>query len=216
MVVMVFLCVSLGSSTVQLHDSLGRRRACACSGAGFSIQNGDRAWGSVITKIRDLLCVFLWIKVLKAKTIHKEIFPVYSGKCLSRKVVHSWVKKFFQGRSKVADNVRAGRPVEIATETTVQLVGELIRADRSITIDSVATALGYSPGLAYNIMHDRLKFRKVCARWVPRELKDPEKMNRMDLPLQHLLWYADEAEVTSRLNRIVSGNKLWVRHYQLE
>jgi hypothetical protein len=25
-----FLCASLGSSTVQLHDSLGSRRACAC------------------------------------------------------------------------------------------------------------------------------------------------------------------------------------------
>jgi hypothetical protein len=36
-----FLCVSLGSSTVQLHDSLGIRRACACSEAGFSSQNGD-------------------------------------------------------------------------------------------------------------------------------------------------------------------------------
>jgi hypothetical protein len=35
--------VSLGSSTVQLHGSLGSRRAC--SEAGFSSQNGDRAWG---------------------------------------------------------------------------------------------------------------------------------------------------------------------------
>jgi hypothetical protein len=39
-----FLCVSLGSSTIHLHDSLGRRRACACSEAGFSSQNGDHAW----------------------------------------------------------------------------------------------------------------------------------------------------------------------------
>jgi hypothetical protein len=38
-----FLCVSLGSSTVQLHDSLGSRRGCACSEAGFSSQYGDRA-----------------------------------------------------------------------------------------------------------------------------------------------------------------------------
>jgi hypothetical protein len=39
-----FLCVSLGSSsTVQLHDSLGSRRACACSEAGFGSQNGDHA-----------------------------------------------------------------------------------------------------------------------------------------------------------------------------
>jgi hypothetical protein len=38
-----FLCVSLGSSTVQLHDSLGSRSAYARSEVGFSCQNGDRA-----------------------------------------------------------------------------------------------------------------------------------------------------------------------------
>jgi hypothetical protein len=38
-----FLCLSLGSSTVQLHDSLGSRRACAYSEAGFGSQNADRA-----------------------------------------------------------------------------------------------------------------------------------------------------------------------------
>jgi hypothetical protein len=38
-----FLCVSLGSSTVQLHDSLGSRSVYACSEAGFISQNGDRA-----------------------------------------------------------------------------------------------------------------------------------------------------------------------------
>jgi hypothetical protein len=34
--VTLFLCVSLGSSTVQLHDSLGSKRSCACSDASFS------------------------------------------------------------------------------------------------------------------------------------------------------------------------------------
>jgi hypothetical protein len=33
-----------------------------------------------------------------------KIFPVYGGKCLSRKPVHNWVEKFSQGRSKVADD----------------------------------------------------------------------------------------------------------------
>jgi hypothetical protein len=28
---------------------------------------------------------------LDAKYMHIEIFPVYGGKCLSRKAVHSWV-----------------------------------------------------------------------------------------------------------------------------
>jgi hypothetical protein len=37
-----FLCVSPGSSTAQFYDRLGSRRACSCSEAGFSSQNGDR------------------------------------------------------------------------------------------------------------------------------------------------------------------------------
>jgi transposase len=128
-----------------------------------------------------------------AKDIHKEIFPVYGGKCLSHKAVHNWLQKFSQERSKVADDARQGCPVEIATEATVQCVEELIRADRRITIDSVATALVSTHGLAYSIMHDRLKFRKMCTRWVPKKLKNPKKkIIQMDLSLQLLLWYADE------------------------
>jgi hypothetical protein len=49
--------------------------------------------------------------------IHKEMFPVYGGKCLLRKAVHNWVEKFSLGRSKVADDARPG--VEVA-KTTVK------------------------------------------------------------------------------------------------
>jgi hypothetical protein len=46
-----------------------------------------------VPKSRVLLRVILWVKGLNAKDIHKEMFPVYCGKCLSRKAVHNWVKK---------------------------------------------------------------------------------------------------------------------------
>jgi hypothetical protein len=68
---------------------------------------------------------FLWAKG-HAKDIHKQIFSVYGGKCLSRKAVHNFVEKFPQGRSKVADVARPGRPVKTATEATLQQVEELI------------------------------------------------------------------------------------------
>jgi hypothetical protein len=32
----------------------------------------------------------LWAKGFNAKDIHKELIPVYGGKCLSRKAVHNW------------------------------------------------------------------------------------------------------------------------------
>jgi hypothetical protein len=34
---------------------------------------------------------FLLAKGLNAKNIHKEMFPVCGGKCLSRKAFHNWV-----------------------------------------------------------------------------------------------------------------------------
>jgi hypothetical protein len=35
---------------------------------------------------------FLWVKGLNAKNIHKEMFPVYGVKFLSRKAVHNCVE----------------------------------------------------------------------------------------------------------------------------
>jgi hypothetical protein len=129
-------------------------------------------------------------------------------------MVHNWIEKFSQGRSKVALDARPGRPVEITIEATVQWLEELIRADRGVTIDSVTTELRCSHGLVFSMMDDRLKFRKLCAWWVPRELKDRVKINRKDLSLQHVLRYADEGE--DMLNRIVTGVESWVHDYQSE
>jgi hypothetical protein len=56
------------------------------------------------------VCFLFWAKGLNAKDSHKEMFPVYGGKCLLHKAVHNWVKKSSQGRSKVADDARPGRP----------------------------------------------------------------------------------------------------------
>jgi hypothetical protein len=39
-----------------------------------------------------------------------------------------------------------------------------------------------------------------------------KKMNKMGLSLQHRLRYADEGQ--DMLNRIVTGDELWVHHYQ--
>jgi hypothetical protein len=86
-----FLYVSLGSSTVQLHDSLGSRRACSCSEAGFGSKNGDLAWEVYYRRAAFCYEVFLWAIELNAKDINKEMFPVYGWECLSRKAVHNWV-----------------------------------------------------------------------------------------------------------------------------
>jgi hypothetical protein len=48
------------------------------------------------------------------------MFPVYGGKCLSRKAVHNWVEKFSQQRSKIADDARPG--AEVGATTVKRLI----------------------------------------------------------------------------------------------
>jgi hypothetical protein len=54
------------------------------------------------TKEHLFVVCFLRTKELNAEDIHKEMFPLYSGKCLSCKAVYNWIKKFSQGHLKVA------------------------------------------------------------------------------------------------------------------
>jgi hypothetical protein len=107
----------------------------------------------------------------------KKCFLLVVGSVCHVKQFTNWVKKSSQGCSKVTNDAQPGRPVEIVTEATVKRVEELIQADRKIMIDSAATALGCSHGLTYSIMHEHLKFQKMCTWWVSRELKDREKIN---------------------------------------
>jgi hypothetical protein len=53
----------------------------------------------------------LWARGLNAKNIEKEMFPIYIGKCLSRKAVYNWGQKRdkrFVDDEEVETEVRSG------------------------------------------------------------------------------------------------------------
>jgi hypothetical protein len=43
--------------------------------------------------VMGLFFLFCGQEVLTANNIHKEMFPIYGGKCLSHKAVHNWAEK---------------------------------------------------------------------------------------------------------------------------
>ncbi|GFQ98228.1 hypothetical protein TNCT_73121 [Trichonephila clavata] len=86
---------------------------------------------------------------------------VYREKCLSRKAVYNWGKKFPQSPSKIVDEDQSSHPLLITTKPTEKQVEESMRTDQRGKIDSFATAIRCSYDLAYSIMYDRLNFRKA-------------------------------------------------------
>jgi hypothetical protein len=107
-----FLCVSLGSSTVQLHDGVGSRRTCACSEICFGSRNGDRAWEVYYRKTKFLCALFCGENNSMLRIFIKKCFlftvgsvcPVKWFTTGSRKVTHvSLMKKRLSGDAQVAE-----------------------------------------------------------------------------------------------------------------
>ena len=71
--------------------------------------------------------------------------------------------------------------------------------------------MGISVGSAHHIIHDELKFQKVCARWVPKRLTPEMKERRADACQELLRQY--EADGKAFLQRIFTGDESWVHFY---
>jgi len=123
---------------------------------------------------------FLWAGVPEAQ-IHLSTCAQYGDKVLSRRIVYEWIEMFENGCTSVTDAERSGRPATATTTRNEERTIELIRENRRITVEEVARRLNVSVGSAYSLIHDSLKFSKVCARWVPKELTEEHKRKSLDV-----------------------------------
>jgi hypothetical protein len=110
--------------------------------------------GCTIQDQRSVVCFFVGQKDSMQRILIKEMCLVYGGKFLSRKSVHNWVDKFFEGRSKVADDARPGAEV---AETTDKI------RNRGRIVETHAT----HPSLRkYFHDNDELRVDKLSMLWV--------------------------------------------------
>lgn len=153
---------------------------------------------------------FLNARNVKPAEIHRQLTEVYGQNVISDGMVRKWVRQFNDGRNNVHDDARSGRP-SLVSDELVEKVNEKIRGNRRFTIRTLSDEFPQiSKSLLHNIVVDRLKYRKLCARWVPKMLTDEHKKKRLGSALTFLTRYSDEGD--EFLNRIVTGDETWVCH----
>ncbi|GFU48381.1 HTH_48 domain-containing protein [Trichonephila clavipes] len=152
---------------------------------------------------------FLTAYVSVAK-IHRQISDVYGPNAMSSSKVHKWVRAFKDGRENVHDEPRFGRP-SVITDDLVNAVDEKIREDRRFTISPLALEFPNVGRITlHKVVSEKLKFRKLCAHWVPRLLTEEYKLKRMTCALDFLDRYHKEGD--QFLERIVTEDETWVSH----
>jgi hypothetical protein len=78
----------------------------------------------------------------------------------------------------------------------------------------VAYHLLISYGSVHEITHNRLGFHKVCARWVPKQLTEKHKRNRLTICRSLLNRCCQEGDAF--LRRIITGDETWIHNYAPE
>ena len=135
---------------------------------------------------------------------------VYGERAMSDSMVRRWVRLFNEGRENVHDDERSGRPA-LVNDDMVRAIEEKIRGNRRFTITSLSEHFPeISRSLLHEIVSETLGYRKLCARWVPKQLTEEHKMKRRTSAMTFLNRLRDQEE--DFLNQIATGDETWVSH----
>ena len=81
--------------------------------------------------------------------------------------VFNWFHEFQRNKFTVQDALRSNRPSTSLIEQTIDAARKIIEDDPHSMYQQIGDILGISSTTINSIVHDYLKLRKACARWVP-------------------------------------------------
>jgi len=146
------------------------------------------------------------------RTIHNELTSTYGDLAPCLRTVERWSKLFREGREEIEDKPRSGRPITETTFENIERIRLLIDDDPYLTIEELEYETGLSHGTIHRIIADQLNMRKITARYVPKDLTDFQRAERVRICKENLLKFQ---QGTWRLCDVITGDESWFFHKQL-
>ena len=76
------------------------------------------------------------------------------------------------------DDERFGRCKEVNTPGLIGEIKNFMDKDRRVSIETISALFDVSVGTIHTIIREELNMRKICARFVPRVLREDQKERR--------------------------------------
>ena len=153
------------------------------------------------------------IKFLNAQSIapieiHRLLYQIYGPNIMRKHKVYCWCRKFKAGRRLVHEE-ESSRSPSIIMDNLMELVWERIMENHCFTIMELSSHFLQVSCSLHKIVMEHL-FRKLCTRWMPKQLTPEHKANHMESALTVLQQYYDDSD--EFLDRIITGDEMWVAH----
>jgi transposase len=84
---------------------------------------------------------FLVKEEISAANIHHRLQRLYGDMCVGASSDRRWVEHFKDGNTSVQNQPGSGRPRTASTEPDKKSLAEIIKEERRVTLDAIATKL---------------------------------------------------------------------------
>ena len=110
-----------------------------------------------------------------ATEMYGMLQTAFGASCMNRVSVFEWHKRFKEARESVRDDERYGRSKEVRTLESIGQIKNFMDKDHRVSIETISAQFDVSVGTVHTIIHEELKMRKICAKFVPRVLREDQK-----------------------------------------
>ena len=102
----------------------------------------------------------------------------FGASCMIRASVFEWHKRFKEDRESVRDDERCGRSKEVRTPELIGQIKNFMDKDRRVSIETINAQFDVSVETVHTIIREEQKMRKICAKFVPRVVREDQKERR--------------------------------------
>lgn len=155
-----------------------------------------------------------YMKGLKVTECVETLQRTFRDSAPSKATIYRWYSDFQRGRDTLEDEPRSGRPIETVTEEKVAAVKRILKEDNRVTYQSMQHDLGISAHSLNTILNEKLKVKKLSARWIPHMLTQEQKEARVSFC--HLMLQKFDNGRSRLIENIVTGDETWLYQFEPE
>ncbi|GFW50661.1 histone-lysine N-methyltransferase SETMAR [Trichonephila clavipes] len=119
----------------------------------------------------------------KAGLNHEECYQgmqlAFGNESPCRATVARWFKEFCSCHNSLQDEEHTGRPRLAVIPDNVSAIRKMLMDDNRCTYQMIQKELNFGSAAIYKIIHEELHMKKVVCFWVPHNLTEHQKEERV-------------------------------------